>query len=67
MRDPKRIPEILNQLQQIWICNADLRLGQLITNVIRDPLLYYVEDQDLIEHLRENYFKKSEVRDVENN
>lgn len=55
MRDPKRIPSLLAQLQMIWSNNPDLRLGQLISNVIRDPALYYVEDQQLIDALKQYY------------
>ncbi len=37
MRDPKRIPKILSQLRALWMCSPDLRLGQLILNVARQP------------------------------
>lgn len=33
----------------------DLRIGQLISNVARDPSLYYVEDADLIAALEAYY------------
>lgn len=33
MRDPERIPEILNRLRTVWEKHPDLRLGQLIENV----------------------------------
>lgn len=55
MRDPKRIPEILNQIQQAWATFPDLRLGQLIINVAtknhKDP--YYIEDEELVERMRD--------------
>jgi uncharacterized protein YihD (DUF1040 family) len=55
-RDPKRIPLILKQLEEIWQEHPDLRLGQLILNMVRgeypNPTLYYMEDDRLIDHLR---------------
>ena len=63
MRDPKRIPEILNQLKSLWSSYPDLRLGQLILNVVKDPVLYYLEDEELIKILRDGY---SEVKNIEN-
>ena len=32
MRDPSRIPAIIAALQEAWLTNPDLRLGQLIDN-----------------------------------
>jgi len=64
MRDPKRIPEILNQLKAIWSSFPDLRLGQLIGNLwLPEEELYYIEDEKLIELIRKNY---SEVKNIEN-
>ncbi len=64
MRDPKRIPEVLNELKGIWSTFPDLRLGQLLLNAARDPLLYYLEDAELIKVLRDHY---SEVKYIEPN
>lgn len=55
MRDPNRIPHILGELEKIWKELPDLRLGQLILNVVGDPTLYYLEDEDLIKVLRHGY------------
>lgn len=54
MRDPKRIPEILNELKKTWARFPDLRLGQLIDNIVsRSPCpLFYIEDEDLIERIK---------------
>lgn len=49
MRDIKRIPIILEKVEKIWEKNPDLRLGQLLLNVCREPTLYYIEDEDLVE------------------
>ena len=48
MRDPKRIPEILDRIKTQWEKFPDMRLGQLILNAINNPTtLYYVEDDKL--------------------
>ena len=54
MRDPKRIPEALNELKGVWGSFPDLRLGQLILNAVSEPTLYYVEDSELLKILRES-------------
>ncbi|MCQ2794764.1 MAG: hypothetical protein MJ214_00970 [Bacilli bacterium] len=61
MRDPKRIPIILKEIEKIWNGSPDLRLGQLLCNVLRDPALYYVEDEKLIEYLK-MYYCGSEIQ-----
>ena len=53
MRDPKRIPEILHEVQRVWEAFPDLRLGQLLLNCVSDPALYYIEDEDLVHRLLE--------------
>lgn len=56
MRDPKRIEEMLYVLRQIWELKPDLRLGQLLVNVIplKEPCpeMFYIEDEKLKELLR---------------
>ena len=44
MRDINRIDKILEEIKLIWKNVPDLRLGQLLLNVLQDPALYYVED-----------------------
>lgn len=51
MRDPNRIPIILDEIRKIWEQYPDFRLGQLISNVFSDP--FYVEDDDLVQALKE--------------
>ena len=53
MRDPKRIPEILHDVQRVWEAFPDLRLGQLLLNVVPDSALYYIEDEELVHRLLE--------------
>jgi hypothetical protein len=55
MRDPKRIPKVLKEIEKIWKKHPDLRLGQLIGNHIEGLLVYYVEDENLIQILKEGY------------
>ncbi len=60
MRDANRIKGILHQLETVWKLNPDLRLGQLIGNLIGNLTdigvdTYYMEDQDLIDELRKLY------------
>lgn len=57
MRDPRRIPKILQKLERIWEKYPDLRLGQLILNSVQGPVLYYVEDEELIKILKETHLK----------
>jgi uncharacterized protein YihD (DUF1040 family) len=59
MRDPKRIDALLTQVREIWEKNPDLRLGQLLCNVIdedEDP--YNVEDEILAHRLDAFYTRK---------
>lgn len=60
-RDPKRIERILKLIKGIWITNSDLRLTQLIVNVLQinqDP--YHIEDEVLEKLLKEHYYRKEE-------
>lgn len=58
MRDPERIPKILKEIEKIWKEHPDLRLGQLIANVVDESAIYFVEDEDLLNVLREVYKPK---------
>lgn len=58
MRDPERIPEILEELRVYWTKPGyeDMRLGQIIGNFL--PAIYRndaynFEDQELLDLLRE--------------
>ena len=61
MRNSKRIDVVLNEIKAIWERYPDLRLGQLLLNVIRDPYLYYVEDGDLVDYLKDYYEPKAAI------
>ena len=60
MRDPKRIPKILEKLRKVWEARPDLRLGQLIENVFPNTEYdyissYYVEDDEFIDTIEKHY------------
>ena len=61
MRDPKRIPKILKEIEKIWEKCPDMRLGQLIANVLDSPNLYYTEDDDLVKYM-EFFYAPDEAR-----
>lgn len=48
MRDPKRIPIVLDVLRRRWEQSPDLRLCQLIVNLTRHADPFYVEDEELM-------------------
>lgn len=55
MRDPNRIPVLLDELQKTWKSFPDWRLGQLLSNAARacgkeDP--FFLEDNELLESLK---------------
>ena len=54
-RDPERIDAILAAIGEVWHRHPDMRLGQLLVNLL-DPewnKLFNVEDDVLAERLRE--------------
>jgi uncharacterized protein YihD (DUF1040 family) len=55
MRDPNRIPVILEAIRTYWEKYPDLRLGQLIDNASYHSIadLFYVEDDVLLLALKE--------------
>lgn len=56
MRDPQRIPRVLNLLGRVWAEVPDWRLGQLIENIARDTGwndAFYMSDDDLEKGVKE--------------
>lgn len=56
MRDPSRIPEVLEAVEQLWRLHPDWRLGQLISNLAAwaDPVegsTYDLEDDELVQEI----------------
>ena len=67
MRDPKRIPEFLAVIQECWENVPDWRFGQLIENLKRYigyTDLFYLEDDKLVQHIKE-FFKLDEEPEEE--
>lgn len=64
MRDINRIDKILEEIKLIWKNVPDLRLGQLLLNVLRDPALYYVEDDQLVDYLKKFYIREEEISET---
>jgi len=64
MRDPNRIEIVLDQIKYIWKEVPDLRLGQLILNVLQDPALYYVEDDQLVDYLKKFYIREEDISEA---
>jgi hypothetical protein len=54
-REPERIREILKQIGDVWACHSDLTLPLLIANVAASSDLYTIEDDALVEQLRNFY------------
>ena len=52
MRDPKRIPIVLEMIRKIWLKHSDLRLTQLIGNCFPPGDNYHKEDDELVERLK---------------
>ena len=56
VRDPNRIPEVLQALSTYWYQHPDLRLGQLLGNF---NVSYNTEDTVILERLRDpGYFDR---------
>jgi len=55
MRDPNRIPLILDQLRSCWLRYPDLRLGQLIIDAAGYDNPFFLEDDDLIKAINDMF------------
>ena len=60
MRDPNRIPQIINALKMYWEKHPDQRLGQILSNVnnvTEDRIddIFYMEDDQIIKGLNMLY------------
>ena len=58
MRPKKRIPPILKEIEKIWKQHPDLRLGQLLLNIVGESILYFMEDETLVDIIKKGYEKK---------
>ena len=68
MRDPKRIPIVMDNIMHEWIKNPDYRLGQMISNAMHGCSvdLFYIEDDELVKRIQE-HCKKGKHYDGNNN
>lgn len=57
MRDINRIKPTIDKLEGLWLSNPNIRLGQLIMNIIslEDPnsKLFYIEDNEFLKKFHE--------------
>ena len=55
MRDPKRIPALIDRLKRFWLDNPDLRLGQIMmiagNEMEYGSDIWNIEDEELISAL----------------
>jgi hypothetical protein len=51
-RSSKRIPAVLEQLQKLWEKHPDLRLGQLLLNILEQTPLFAIEDEMLMDKIQ---------------
>ena len=58
MRNPNRIKKVLSLIEAIWTTNPDLRLMQLLGNVLPRSDNYYMEDDIFFEYLKQGYDTK---------
>lgn len=57
MRDPSRIPGVLEKVKEVWEKYPDLRLGQLMWILAQnDP--FYIEEDELLVKIEEFLSKK---------
>jgi len=55
IRDHKYMDSFFQSLMEIWEKFPEMRFGQLIGNVVQDPVSYYMEDDKLVETLKKYY------------
>lgn len=66
MRDPARLPGVLNAVWAYWSKHPDLRLAQLICNADKHGDPYYMEDDTLVDTLAEMGCPACRERDISN-
>ena len=57
MRDINRIEPFLDIIEEYWKKQPDFRFGQLISIVDLECDLFYVEDKDFLDSLKQTYSK----------
>jgi len=63
MRDPNRIPHILDEIEQLWQIYPDQRLGQLLQNyVFGRGDIFFQEDTETLVALHNAMLQANEIR-----
>jgi len=70
MRDPERIDSFIKIIKNIWKRYPDLRFGQLLLNAFSSDdsnmYLYYLEDDEFLKTIRNEYKKMEGGNDIGN-
>ena len=53
MRNPDRIPIVIDELHKYWTAHPDLRLAQIIVNLSERLDAFYFEDDQLLNRLKQ--------------
>lgn len=66
MRDPERIPLVLQEIEKVWRLHPDWRLGQLVCNLAAwidasQNIVWDVEDDALIAEAQQHVAKHGEA------
>ena len=64
MRDSKRIGPLLQAVEKAWRRYPDLRLAQLIMNLVDD---YHTSDEELLKRIEVIYLNKKQPKEVGKN
>lgn len=73
MRDPNRIPLVLQEIEKVWRLHPDWRLGQLVCNLAAwidssENIVWDVEDDALMAEAQQHVAKQTRaVREVVKN
>lgn len=62
MNDHQRIINFLKEIEKIWAKHPELRFGQFIENLAHHKDTYYIEDNELLQSLKECYAKKEKKK-----
>lgn len=64
MRDINRIDNILAEIKNIWKSYPDLRLGQIIASSANYGVIYYAEDDQLLDLIKQTFPVKEVLVEV---
>ena len=66
MRDPERIPLVLQEIEKVWRLHPDWRLGQLVCNLAAwidasQNIVWDVEDEALLAEAQQHVAKHADA------